>query len=113
MGELLKRTKDRALDIIASGYQLTVIWECEFRKQIESNHDLRRFVNGFEDQSPISPRDAFYGGRTEAIKLHHRASTKHKLKYRDINSLYPWVRSFSSIVMIFKYSTLLVNFVVL
>lgn len=36
---------------------------------------------------PLKPRDAFFGGRTEAFKLHESGV----INYEDITSLYPWV----------------------
>ena len=40
---------------------------------------------------PLKPRDAFFGGRTNAVKLYHHASGSEKIKYYDFTSLYPWV----------------------
>ena len=40
---------------------------------------------------PLQPRDAFFGGRTNAVKLNHRVTGPEKIKYMDVTSLYPWV----------------------
>ena len=42
---------------------------------------------------PLDPRDAFFGGRTNAVKLHHEVDQANgeKIKYIDVTSLYPWV----------------------
>ena len=36
----------------------------------------------------------FFGGRTNAVKLHHIADLLHEeeIKYVDITSLYPWAK---------------------
>ena len=40
---------------------------------------------------PLQPRDAFFGGRTGAVALHHQAGPGEKIFYVDVTSLYPWV----------------------
>ena len=42
---------------------------------------------------PLSPRDAFFGGRTNALKLHYESKEDEgeQIKYVDMTSLYPWV----------------------
>lgn len=42
---------------------------------------------------PLEPRDAFFGGRTNAATLYHKAdqSIGEQIKYVDVTSLYPWV----------------------
>ena len=40
----------------------------------------------------MNPRVALYGGRTEAVKLHHECNIDEKIFYYDINSLYPFVQ---------------------
>jgi len=44
-------------------YQAKVQWECEF----EPPEDTR-----LEEHLPLRTRDAMYGGRTEAMRLHYR-----------------------------------------
>ena len=42
---------------------------------------------------PFKPRDAFFGGRTEAIGLYREVAPEkgEQLKYVDFNSLYPFI----------------------
>lgn len=49
------------------------------------------FIENLEMISPLEPRDAFYGGRTEAFKLHAEADENTDIKYFDVTSLYPFV----------------------
>ena len=46
---------------------------------------------------PIKPRDAFYGGRTEAIGLYREAAPEkgERLKYVDFNSLYHFINKYA------------------
>ncbi|MCP4458015.1 MAG: hypothetical protein GY816_08330, partial [Cytophagales bacterium] len=47
--------------------------------------------NSLEIPSPIDPREAFFGGRTNATKLYHRCKPGEEIGYVDYTSLYPWV----------------------
>jgi len=40
---------------------------------------------------PMDAREAFYGGRTNAIKLYHFCEEGERIDYVDVCSLYPWV----------------------
>lgn len=39
--------------------------------------------------TPLDPREAFFGGRTNAIKLHHKVQGDEEIHYKDMISLYP------------------------
>ncbi|KNC99233.1 uncharacterized protein SPPG_05489 [Spizellomyces punctatus DAOM BR117] len=43
---------------------------------------------------PLDPRNAFFGGRTNASKLYYKCSEKERVKYCDFTSQYPWVNAF-------------------
>jgi hypothetical protein len=75
----------------SQGFQVISIWECEWDKEVKENEDLKSFLEDFEIVEPLKPREAFYGGRTNAVKLHHVAQGNEKIKYIDVTSLYPWV----------------------
>ncbi|XP_057656822.1 uncharacterized protein LOC130894202 [Diorhabda carinulata] len=45
-------------------------------------------------QTPLEPRDAFYGGRTDATKLYYSYKEGEKINYRDICSLYPYINKY-------------------
>ena len=59
----------------------------------EERKDVRSFVEGLRFVDPLEPRDVFYGGRTNAIKLYHLADGEkgEKIHYYDFTSLYPYV----------------------
>ena len=75
------------------GNDLKVVWECEWDLQVKTHPDLAPFLQTLKLVDPLDPRDAFFGGRTNAIKLHHEVNpaTEEKIKYIDVMSLYPWV----------------------
>ena len=79
----------------SSGRSLHVQWECDFRAEMTSHH--RRLMRLLSAYDPIKPRDAFYGGRTEAIGLYREAAPEKGewLKYVDFNSLYPFINKYA------------------
>jgi hypothetical protein len=44
-----------------------------------------------EIASPLEPRYAFFGGRTESFILFSNADRERKIKYYDVSSLYPLI----------------------
>ena len=73
---------------------LVEIWECEWDKKCQDDEFIQNFLSTSDIKSPLSPRDAFFGGRTEAIKLYHEVSGDEKIKYYDYTSLYPDVQKY-------------------
>lgn len=47
--------------------------------------------------SPIDPRDAFFGGWTEAFALFKEAENGESIKYYDVTSLYPFINKTGTI----------------
>lgn len=41
--------------------------------------------------SPLEPREAFYGGCTEAFTMYKEALEGENIKYYDVTSLYPFI----------------------
>ena len=74
-------------------YKVVSIWECEWNKIKQENEEVKAFVDGLKLVEPLNPRDAFFGGRTNAIKLYHKADPTNgeKVHYYDFTSLYPYV----------------------
>jgi len=71
------------------------IWECEWKHLKETNPEIQSFVNNLELNDPLNSRDAFCGGRTNAVKLYHQVTSNQKIHYIDVTSLYPWVNKTS------------------
>ena len=75
------------------GCVVKIMWECDWDQEVKTNPELRQFLDTLELVEPLQPRNAFFGGRTNAVKLHHVAERRvgEKIKYIDVTSLYPWV----------------------
>ena len=76
--------------LFAEGYNVIAMWECEWTQLKQEDESVRQLVQSFELVSRLQPRDAFFGGRTNAIKLHHVVQDGEKIYYLDFTSLYPW-----------------------
>jgi hypothetical protein len=79
------------------GYEVKVVYECEISRMLKSNPEMHLFFNDTNRwkflREPIkSPKDGYYGGRTEASVLHCRLSQElisegYSIQDMDINSL--------------------------
>jgi len=82
-----KKTKEKCKQIIDAGFTLIEMWECQWLKTKEYKETCNNIVE------PLNPRDAFYGGRTNARKLKDENKI---LRYIDVCSLYLTVQYFYS-----------------
>ena len=68
----LTNVKRQALE--REGYIYQQIWDCEIRKLLQSNEELKSFAKKLEEedffQARLDPRDTFFGGRTNASTLY-------------------------------------------
>ena len=62
------------------GFEVEQKWECELTKELEQNEEMKQFMEDHELVDPLQPRDAFYGGRTNAAKLFHQCQGDEKIK---------------------------------
>lgn len=93
MGVLYDATVQRTARLRQLGYTVVEMWGCEWSHQLKTNDGLREEVESFNLLDPLSPRDALFGGRTNALKLHHEADEGETIRYYDIKSLYPFVNA--------------------
>ena len=121
--EAYDRTVDRERYIVQQGYQLESIWECQLNRELRVDVVMRQFFNDVPIVEPLNPRDgtfmqikffydfsssvvgfrfipAFFGGRTNAIKLFHQIKKSaagvplEHIQYTDICSLYPYINKY-------------------
>jgi len=84
-------TMDKCMDLEEAGYKVEQLWECELKRELEADAEMDQFFHQLRIQDPMDPRDAFFGGRTNATKLWHKCEEGEKIQYIDVCSLYPWV----------------------
>ncbi|XP_022295019.2 uncharacterized protein LOC111105138 [Crassostrea virginica] len=85
---LYERTLIRENSLKEQGYIIVSMWEHEFDKHFEKHISFNEFVKELDFQAPLNPRDALYGGRTNATRLY---CCEGDMRYVDVCSLYPYV----------------------
>lgn len=92
-----ERTMGIADRIRRAGYILHTKWECDFKREKETSVELQDFLRDSAHlfTEPLNPRDAFYGGRTGNTVIQYDCAPNEKLKYVDVNSLYPFICKYS------------------
>ena len=70
---------------------ISVMWECEWGNLVKENSEMKEHVDSYSLSSPLTPREALYGGRCETFSLHASCTDTSVIKYVDIQSLYPYV----------------------
>ena len=90
MGTLNDLTNEKREIIKSAGYNHVSVYEC----QLNNNEDFQKYAKSFNQEivEPLNPRDAFYGGRTNATKLLYNFKENECGRYVDFCSLYPTVQ---------------------
>ena len=80
MGQLYEDTGGKIKYLKDYGFEVKQMWECELREKMEKDEEMKRYFEEYEIVDPLQPRDAFYGGRTNAAKLFHECQGNEKIK---------------------------------
>ena len=80
MEELYNDTKKKVKYLEDQGFRVVQKWGCELNKELEEDEEMKQFFEQNEIIDPLQPRDAFYGGRTNATKLFHHCQDNEKIK---------------------------------
>ncbi|XP_074661604.1 uncharacterized protein LOC141914236 [Tubulanus polymorphus] len=91
--DVYQATLRRKHELETMGYTVVQMWEHDYNRKIRDDVNFKSFVERVTVFDPLEPRKCFYGGRTNAIKLHHKIVDDEKIRYIDICSLYPYVNS--------------------
>ena len=91
--ELYQKTTRQIDELRQAGYTVHHIWECEWEAMKDCGENVSAILKKVGNELPINPRDAFFGGRTDALKTFFDIRYKPgvKIYYKDITSLYPFV----------------------
>ena len=75
------------------GYQVVEMWEYSWNVHKDSNQELAEYLAHRDLKAPLEPREAFYGDRSNAIRLYAQVKKedREEIRYDDYTSLYPWV----------------------
>lgn len=94
MDEVFFNTLHREKKLKELGYHLVIVWEHQFENQLRDNVALKTFISNLDLQDRLDPRHSFFGGRTNAVKLHYKATEEERIQYYDYTSLYPWTNKY-------------------
>jgi hypothetical protein len=92
MGYLYKTCSEKSRFIKSIVKQFIEIWECAWDRNVKENVDLKEFCSNTDVIPASKPRDALFGGRTNAAQLYHKCGDREKIKYYEVTSLYPFVQ---------------------
>uniref|UniRef100_A0A914HZT0 DNA-directed DNA polymerase n=1 Tax=Globodera rostochiensis TaxID=31243 RepID=A0A914HZT0_GLORO len=73
--------------------EVEVVWECDIRKQLEKDKEMRSKFERYRDEGPLSIRECFTGGRCGPRKMFHAVQPGQKISYYDVTSLYPFINA--------------------
>ena len=92
---MLKNQHDAKMTYLQNTHLLkvVVIWECEWHRLRNTDRGVQTFIESYRPSVRLNPRDALFGGRTNAFKLSHTVGAEEKIRYYDFTSLYPTVQS--------------------
>jgi len=75
------------------GYQVETMWKCDWKLK-RQEPDATTFISSLNLSKPLNIKEAFRGGRTNAVKLFHQVEGEEKIHHIDIVSLYPTVNKY-------------------
>ena len=80
MEQLYQDTQKKFKYLKDQGFEVIEKWGCAFKEELKHDEEMKQFMKdrGFVD--PLQPRDAFFGGRTNASKLLHECRGNEKIK---------------------------------
>jgi len=94
LSELFALTQKKQQVLESLGYTVVTKWELEFLADLKTNLKLKEYVESLDLVDRLNPRDSFFGGRTNALKLHYLAQPHEEVRYADFTSLYPYVNKY-------------------
>ena len=80
MEQLFEDTGKKVKHLKDQGFEVIQMWECKLSKEMGLNEEMKHYFEEYEIIEPLQPRDAFYGGRTNAAKLLHECQGNEKIK---------------------------------
>ena len=83
---LYQKTLNKEKYVKTRGYKVVNMWEHEYDANPPPNTD--------QIVARLDPRDSFFGGRTNAVKLHCKTEPGQRIAYADFTSLYPYTNKF-------------------
>ena len=80
MHQLYEDTMEKVCYLEKQGFEVIQMWECELVKKMEQDEDMAVYFEEYDVVDPLQPRDAFYGGGTNAAKLFHECQDDEEIR---------------------------------
>ncbi|GIY48875.1 uncharacterized protein CDAR_440401 [Caerostris darwini] len=84
LAKVKEKTEMTSAVLLCKGFQAVELSEQEFAKQKKKNPQLQKFLEPHSIQNRLNPTDAFFGGRTNALKLFYKGRVKYVILFRYI-----------------------------
>lgn len=95
MDDVYQTHREKVTALRQAGYNVKVQWECQWRSFLRQSPEAQAFLKAHPPHQPLDPRDAFYGGRTNAYQLYYQVQGDgEQIRYYDFKSLYPYVNKY-------------------
>ena len=65
----MHKTLEKQCYLEAQGYTYICMWECNFKRQLAKNADMKTYINDLEITLALEPRDAFYRGMHRSVHI--------------------------------------------
>ena len=95
MDAVYQDTMARLVAIRAGDIHVISIWGCQWSRLKKEDPQIKAFVDALTIVPPMNPRDAFFGGRTNAVHLYYKIQDDERIFYIDYMSLYPWTNKYA------------------
>ena len=80
MQQLYQNTMTKVRHLKDQGFEGKQKWECKLVKEMEQDEEMRRYFEEYDLVDPLQPRDAFYGGRTNATRLFYQCQDDEEIR---------------------------------
>ena len=80
MYDLYSSTVERTEYLKAQGFGVVEIWECTINRELANDEEMKYYFDHYDMADPLEPRDALYGGRTNATELYHECKEDEKIR---------------------------------
>ena len=80
MEQLFEDTLEKVCYLKDQRFRVVEMWECDLIKEMEQDEDMAAYFEEYDIVDPLQPRDAFYGGRTNAAKLFHECQDDEEIR---------------------------------
>lgn len=95
MDDVYQTHREKVTALRQAGYNVKVQWECQWNSFLRQSVEAQTFLKTHPPHQPLDPRDAFYGGRTNAYQLYYQVQgDDEQIRYYDFKSLYPYVNKY-------------------